>query len=106
MRYTCIFLVKACSDDTELVVPINPHPTCRLGGFSYTFSSFFPPFNEVAAASVHAQGVAGYRGAAQRAKFAEKVHKPPLWVNVINFELNGLDASIWVPWSPSDPKKS
>ena len=44
--------------------------------------------------------------AAQRAKFAEKVHKPPLWVNVINFELNGLDASIWVPWSPSDPKKS
>ena len=31
---------------------------------------------------------------------------PPLWVNVINFELNGLDASIWVPWSPSDPKKS
>ena len=44
--------------------------------------------------------------ASQRAKFAEKVHKPPLWVNVINFELNGLDASIWVPWSPSDPKKS
>ena len=36
----------------------------------------------------------------------KKVHKPPLWVNVINFELNGLDASIWVPWSPSDPKKS
>ena len=28
--------------------------------------------------------------AAQRAKFAEKVHKPPPWVNVINFELNGL----------------
>ena len=45
-------------------------------------------------------------GGAPRAKFAEKVHKPPLWVNVINFELNGLDASIWVPWSPSDPKKS
>ena len=41
----------------------------------------------------------------QRAKFAEKVHKPPLWVNVINFELNWLDASIWVPWSPSDSKK-
>ena len=33
----------------------------------------------------------------QRAKFAEKVHKPPLWVNVVNFELNGLDASIWAP---------
>ena len=41
--------------------------------------------------------------AAQRDKFTEKVHKPPLWVNVINFELNGLDASVWVPWSPSDP---
>ena len=43
--------------------------------------------------------------AAQRAKFAKKVHKPPLRVNVINFELNGFNASIWVPWSPSDPKK-
>ena len=42
----------------------------------------------------------------QKAKFAKKVHKPPLWVNVINFELIGLDASIWVPWSSSDPKKS
>ena len=41
----------------------------------------------------------------QRAKFAKKVHKPPLRVNVINFELNGFNASIWVPWSPSDPKK-
>ena len=40
---------------------------------------------------------------AQRAKFAEKVHKP-LWVNVINFKLNGLDASKWVPWSSADPK--
>ena len=36
------------------------------------------------------------RGGAQRAKFAEKVHKPPSWVNVVNFELNGLDDSIWV----------
>ena len=34
---------------------------------------------------------------AQWAKIAKKVHKPPLWVNVINFELNELDASIWVP---------
>ena len=42
----------------------------------------------------------------QRAKFAKKVHIPPLRVNVINFELNGFNASIWVPWSPSDPKKS
>jgi hypothetical protein len=45
------------------------------------------------------------RAAAQRAKFAKKVHKPPLWVNVMNFELNVFNASIWVPWSPSDPKK-
>ena len=42
---------------------------------------------------------------AQRAKFAKKVHKPPLRVNFIDFELNGFNASIWVPWSPSDPKK-
>ena len=27
-------------------------------------------------------------------------------VNVINFELNGLNASMWVSWSPSDPQKS
>ena len=37
------------------------------------------------------------RVATQRAKFAEKVHKPPLCINVINFELNWFDASIWVP---------
>ena len=43
--------------------------------------------------------------AAPRAKFSKKVHKPPFRVNVINFELNGFNASIWVPWSPSDPKK-
>ena len=47
----------------------------------------------------------GFAAAAQRAKFAKKVHKPPLRVNAINFELNGFNASIWVPWSPSDPKK-
>ena len=35
--------------------------------------------------------------AAQRAKIAKKVHKPPLGVNVINFDLNGFNASIWVP---------
>ena len=33
----------------------------------------------------------GARGATQRAKFAKKVHKPPLRVNVINFELNGFN---------------
>ena len=43
---------------------------------------------------------------AQRAKFAEKVHKPPLGVNVIKFELNGFNASISVFWSPTDPPKS
>ena len=34
------------------------------------------------------------RDGAQRAKFVEKIHKPPLWINVINLEQNGLDASI------------
>ena len=33
-------------------------------------------------------------GGAQRAKFAKKVHKPPLRVNVIAFELNGFNALI------------
>ena len=33
----------------------------------------------------------------QRAKFAQKVHKPPLGVNIINFELNGFKA---VPQTP------
>ena len=41
----------------------------------------------------------------QRAKIAEKVHKPLLGVNVINFEFNGSHAFILVPWSPSDTKK-
>ena len=31
---------------------------------------------------------------AQRAKIAEKVHKPPLGVNVINFEFNGFNTFI------------
>ena len=43
---------------------------------------------------------------ARYGKFAKKVHKPPLRANVINFELSGFNASIWVTWSPSDPKKS
>ena len=45
-------------------------------------------------------------GGAQRAQIAEKVHKPPLGVNVINFDLNGFNASIWVSWSPLGLKKS
>ena len=35
--------------------------------------------------------------ATQRAKFARKVHKPPLGANVINFELNGFNVFLWVP---------
>ena len=42
--------------------------------------------------------------AVQRAKLLKKVHKPPLRANAINLELNEFNASIWVPWSPSDPK--
>ena len=42
--------------------------------------------------------------ATQRAKIAEKVHKPPFGVNVINFELNGLTATIWVSWSHTGTK--
>ena len=34
------------------------------------------------------------RHATQRAYIAEKVHKPPHGVNVINFELNGFNALI------------
>ena len=34
------------------------------------------------------------QNATQRAKIAEKVHKPPLAVNVINFEFNGFNAFI------------
>ena len=30
----------------------------------------------------------------KRAKIAEKVHKLPLGINVINFELNGFNATI------------
>ena len=44
------------------------------------------------------------KNGAQKAKITEKVHKPALAVNVINFELNRFNASIWVPWSPSDTK--
>ena len=48
------------------------------------------------------------RDGAQRAKFAKKVHKPPLRVNVINFELSGFNASIFnmVPLESLRPQKS
>ena len=45
------------------------------------------------------------RAYAHRAKFVKKVHKPPLGVNVIKFELNGFNVSISVFWSPTDPPK-
>ena len=35
------------------------------------------------------------RAATQRAKIVKNVHKPTLGVNVINFELNGFNASIY-----------
>ena len=44
--------------------------------------------------------------AAQRAKFARKVHKPPLVINAINFELDGFNVFFWVPWSLSESKVS
>ena len=40
------------------------------------------------------------------ARIAQNVKKPPLTVNVINFEFFGFNVSIWVPWSPLGPKKS
>ena len=46
----------------------------------------------------------GNQAATQRAKFARKVHKPPLGVNVINVELNGFNVFILVPWSLSESK--
>ena len=45
------------------------------------------------------------RHGTQRPKIAEKVHKPPFEVNVIIFEFNGFNASMWVRLSPSESKK-
>ena len=48
----------------------------------------------------------GFRAiAAQWAKFAKKVHKPPLRVDIINLELNGFNASIWVRFESLRPQK-
>ena len=40
------------------------------------------------------------------ARIAQNVKKPPLTVNVVDFEFFGFNVSIWVPWSPLGPKKS
>ena len=40
------------------------------------------------------------------ARIAQYVKKPPLTVNVIDFEFFGFNVSICVPWSPLGPKKS
>ena len=47
-----------------------------------------------------------HAGAALWARIAKNVKKPPLTVNVIDFEFFGFNVSIWVPWSPLGPKKS
>ena len=44
------------------------------------------------------------RRAALWAKIVEKVHKPTFRVNIINFELNGLNKHPW--WSPAQDPKS
>ena len=44
--------------------------------------------------------IANWTDAAQRAKFTKKVHKPPLRINVINFELDGFNASMPVLQTP------
>ena len=55
-------------------------------------------------ASRRAHVALGALGAAQWAKFTKKVHKPPLRINVINFELDGFKmhqyGSLGVPQTP------
>ena len=55
--------------------------------FKKTLSPLYGP-------DVHLSGVIWGQRDAQRAKLCEKVHKPSLGVNVINFELNVFNASI------------
>jgi hypothetical protein len=70
-------------------LPINPRPICgstRLafpGSFILALAQFVKPVPAL-------PPLLCWCGA-QRAKFARKVHKPPLGVNVINFELNGFN---------------
>ena len=40
------------------------------------------------------------------ARIARNVKKPPLTVNVIDFDFFGFNGSLRVPWSPLGPKKS
>ena len=107
---------------------INPISTRAADYAQKSYSSLSPPpllgphifrpsYGPVCSVSVTAYWLGDSRGVhpppaiqiivagAQRAKFAQKVHKPPLRVNVIHFELNWFNAFIWVSWSPSDPKK-
>ena len=70
--------------------------------------NFFHPKKLRAMVSRHCiYSVAGGRqhSGAHRVKIGEKVHKPPLGINIINLELNGFDASIWVLQTPSESKK-
>ena len=61
---------------------------------------------DLAAAKNRAVGAGGLGGPVpQRAKIAEKIHKPSLGVNAINFESNVFNAFIWVPRSPLDLKQ-
>ena len=88
----CPFLIKGTEDD---MASGNPSFMCKGKTHSKNSSNW-----------CMIQNIAVCASGAQRAKFAKKVHKPPLWVNIINFELNWFNASIWVPCNPSDPKKS
>ena len=47
-----------------------------------------------------------YQGGALWARIAQNVKKPPLTVNVTDFEFFGFNVFIWVPQSPIGPKKS
>ena len=69
---------------------------------SKILQSVFSLLNSLNTKSYTYGGIGDARDATQKAKIAEKVHKPPLAINVINFEINGFNASIWVLWSPSE----
>ena len=66
--------------------------------FYFTATCWFPGNVCVKSHSKHS--------AAPWARAANFVKKPPLIVNVTYLKLNGFNASMWVSWSPPDPKKS